>query len=61
MQTNTKKGLLFHDRFDSITPYHASEQVHAAWKDSALITTEDLGHSMHQNEVNDQIIAFLTS
>ena len=61
VQTNTKKGLLFHDRFDSITPYHASKQVHEAWKDSALITTEGLGHSMHQNEVNDQIIAFLTS
>lgn len=61
VQTNTKKGLLFHDRFDSITPYRASEQVHAAWKGSKLITTEGLGHSLHQDEVNEQIVAFLAS
>ncbi len=59
--TNTKKGLLFHDRLDTIAPYHASEQVHAAWLGSSLITTEGLGHSMHQDEVNNQIVAFLTS
>jgi pimeloyl-ACP methyl ester carboxylesterase len=61
VKTNTKMGLLFHDRFDTITPYHASEQVNAAWKDSTLITTEGLGHSMHQDEVNDKIVAFLAS
>jgi len=61
VQTNTKKGLLFHDRFDTITPYRASEQVHAAWKGSRLTTTEGLGHSLHQDEVNEQIVAFLTS
>jgi pimeloyl-ACP methyl ester carboxylesterase len=61
VQTNTKTGLLFHDRFDLITPYHASEQVYAAWKGSQLITTEGLGHSMHQDEVNEQIITFLAS
>jgi len=61
VQTNTKTGLLFHDRFDLITPYHASEQVHAAWKGSQLITTEGLGHSMHQDEVNEQIVSFLAS
>lgn len=61
VQTNTKKGLLFHDRLDTIAPYHASELVHEAWKGSKLITTEGLGHSMHQDEVNEQIIAFLQS
>ncbi|MFD0796736.1 alpha/beta fold hydrolase [Maribacter chungangensis] len=61
VRTNTKKGLLFHDRLDTITPYHSSEQVHAAWQGSTFITTEGLGHSMHQDEVNDQIVAFLAS
>ncbi len=54
-----KKGLLFHDRFDAITPYHASVQVNANWKESSLVSTEGLGHSMHQDDVNDQIISFL--
>ncbi|TAI49611.1 alpha/beta fold hydrolase [Flagellimonas allohymeniacidonis] len=57
--TNTKKGLLFHDRLDLIAPYHASEQVHQNWKGSQLVSTEGLGHSMHQEEVNNQIIQFL--
>ncbi len=61
VKTNTKKGLLFHDKLDTIAPYHASKQVHESWKQSKLITTEGLGHSMHQDEVNEQIIAFLSS
>ncbi|NAY92982.1 alpha/beta fold hydrolase [Muricauda sp. JGD-17] len=59
VKNNTKKGLLFHDRFDAIAPYHASVAVHEAWKGSQLVTTEGLGHSMHQEEVNNQIIDFL--
>lgn len=60
-KTNTKKGLLFHDRLDKVTPYQGSERVHAAWKGSQLVSTEGLGHSMHQDEVNEQIIDFLES
>lgn len=56
---NSKKGLLFHDRLDKITPYHASVDVHKHWKGSKLISTEGFGHSMHQDEVNDKIITFL--
>lgn len=58
-QSNTKKGLLFHDKLDAIAPYHASENVSANWKGSTLISTEGLGHSMHQEDVNNQIISFL--
>lgn len=58
-QSNTKKGLLFHDTLDPITPYHASVQIHNHWQGSTLISTEGLGHSMHQEEVNDQIVEFL--
>ncbi|WP_420320149.1 alpha/beta hydrolase [Flagellimonas sp.] len=60
-RSNTKKGLLFHDRLDAVAPYHASEQVHANWQNSKLISTQGLGHSMHQEEVNDEIIKFLVS
>ncbi len=58
-KNNTKKGLLFHDKWDAVAPYHASEKVHANWKGSQLVSTEGLGHSMHQEEVNNQIIDFL--
>ncbi len=56
---NPKKGLLLHDRLDAITPFHASQKVHDAWHDSVLISTEGLGHSMHQESVNRQIVSFL--
>lgn len=59
VRTNTKKGLLFHDKLDKITPYHASEKVHANWTGSRLIATEGLGHSMHQDEITDAIVGFL--
>jgi pimeloyl-ACP methyl ester carboxylesterase len=59
VRDNPKKGLLLHDRLDRIAPFHASEKVHNAWKDSVLVPTEGLGHSMHQEDVNRQILDFL--
>ncbi|RKR12470.1 pimeloyl-ACP methyl ester carboxylesterase [Maribacter vaceletii] len=59
VQTNTNKGLLFHDKLDKIAPYEDSENVHKNWKNSTFITTEGLGHSMHQEQVNNQILGFL--
>ncbi|MDO6517661.1 alpha/beta fold hydrolase [Zobellia uliginosa] len=56
---NTKKGLLLHDELDKLAPFHASEAVHAQWKGSTFIRTKGLGHSMHQEHVNDQIVDFL--
>lgn len=56
-----QKGLLLHDRLDTITPFHASERVHASWADSILVPTEGLGHSMQQEGVNKRIIDFLKS
>lgn len=57
--SNVKKGLLFHDRLDKVTPYHASVAINKHWKGSKLVSTEGLGHSMHQDEVNEKIVAFL--
>ena len=56
-----QKGLLIHDELDKIAPYWSSEQVHARWKNSKLITTRGLGHSLHQDKVRDEIMAFLKS
>lgn len=56
---NTKKGLLFHDKLDQQVAYTESVKVHENWKGSKLVLTEGLGHSMHQDRVNQQIIAFL--
>lgn len=57
----TISGLLIHDELDLVAPFVASEKVHAQWKNSRLIKTKGLGHSMHQEQVNEQIIDFLKS
>lgn len=57
----SKKGLLIHDDLDAIAPYWASEQVHANWINSTLITTSGLGHSLHQDSVRNEILNFLKS
>jgi pimeloyl-ACP methyl ester carboxylesterase len=59
VEKNTKKGLLFHDEDDLQVPVEASRKVHKHWKGSELVITKGLGHSMHQPEVNEKIIAFL--
>ena len=59
VKNNTKKGLLFHDKNDLQVPYEASVKVQGNWKGSRLISTEGLGHSMYQDEVNEQVIDFL--
>jgi len=56
---NTKKGLLFHDKLDQQVAYTESVKVHENWQNSQLVLTEGLGHSMHQDKVNDQIVRFL--
>ena len=58
-QSISKKGLLFHDKHDKIAPYHASVAVNKNWENSTLVSTEGLGHSMHQDDVNNQIVSFL--
>ena len=53
------EGLLIHDKLDQVAPVSSSERVHANWKNSRLIITEGFGHSLHQEEVNLEILDFL--
>lgn len=55
------KGLLIHDELDQVAPVSSSERVHRNWKNSRLIKTKGLGHSLHQAEVNQEIVNFLKS
>ena len=55
------KGLLIHDELDKVAPVSSSEKVHASWSNSQFIKTRGLGHSLHQEEVNHQILDFLRS
>ena len=54
-----QKGLLIHDVLDTITPFQGSASLHRNWPESKLVKTEGLGHSMHQDLVNEHIMRFL--
>ncbi len=56
-----QQGLLLHDVLDTITPYQDSANIHKNWPNSKLVKTEGLGHSMHQESVNDHVLKFLKS
>ena len=57
----SKKGLVIHDKEDTIAPFSASEQVHATWKNSKFFKTNGFDHSMHQDEVSHHIMDFIKS
>ncbi|MFM1877598.1 MAG: hypothetical protein RLZZ241_464 [Bacteroidota bacterium] len=61
VENRKQQGLLLHDKHDKIIPFQASEKVHLAWKNSTLIATEGLGHSLNHLSVNQQIVTFLKS
>lgn len=47
----TIPGLIIHDLNDDETPYESAVNVHKAWKNSKLITTEGFGHKLKSDEV----------
>ncbi|MDY8138588.1 alpha/beta hydrolase [Aquimarina sp. 2201CG5-10] len=55
----TRKGLLIHDLNDDIAPYSEAQAISKNWNDAQFITTEDFGHSLFFDEVDDMIIKFL--
>ncbi|WP_109851757.1 alpha/beta hydrolase [Aquimarina sp. AU58] len=52
-------GLLIHDKNDDIAPYSEAEGISKNWKNSQFITTENYGHSLFFDEVDNMIINFL--
>ncbi|MCR5860895.1 alpha/beta hydrolase [Flavobacterium sp. J372] len=53
------EGLLVHDCDDEIVAYAEAEKIAEAWPSAEFITTNGLGHSLHDAVLYKQIIAFL--
>ena len=51
--------LIIHDRHDPDAPYADILDVHERWKDSQLITTENLGHNLRSKEVVQAVVDFV--
>ena len=50
------EGLIIHDKDDDVNLFYEAEAIHASWKNSELIHTKGLGHSL-QNEAVYQTIS----
>lgn len=53
------EGLLVHDCDDDIVAYAEALKISEAWPSAKFITTKGLGHSLHDDALYRQIIAFL--
>ncbi|GAA4108248.1 alpha/beta fold hydrolase [Aquimarina addita] len=54
-----KPGLIIHDKYDDIAPYDEAVEIAKNWKNVQFKTTENFGHSLFFDEVDDMIINFL--
>lgn len=53
------KGLIIHDEMDNIIPYSDALLLKNNFKNSTLITTNGLGHSLDHETVNNHIYKFI--
>jgi len=53
------KGLIIHDEQDAIIPYSDALLIKSSFKNSRLITTKGLGHSLNDDSVANHIYKFI--
>lgn len=58
-QTINSKGLIIHDELDKIIPYNDALLIKNSFKNSTLITTSGLGHSLNDETVAAHIYDFI--
>jgi len=59
LETITSEGLIIHDEDDNVIPYEDALQIQQSFKNSALITTKGLGHSLKDDTVTNHICDFI--
>jgi pimeloyl-ACP methyl ester carboxylesterase len=55
------KGLLIHDKKDTVIPYSDAEDFKNFYKNSKLITTEGYGHGLKSEFIDDYILEFVSN
>lgn len=53
------KGFLAHDKDDTVVAFKEGKKIADAWPEAEFITTEGLGHSMHDEGLYKRIYNFL--
>ena len=60
-QNITIKGLIAHDKNDSVVAFSEGEKIASSWKKSQFISTTGLGHGMHDDELYEKVSRFIFS
>lgn len=55
------EGLIIHDEQDPVIPYSDSLLINKSFRNSRLITTQHLGHSLNNDEIRTHIIDYIDS
>ena len=53
------EGIIAHDTSDTVVAYKEGQKIANGWKKGKFITTNDLGHSMHDDTLYQEIYHFL--
>ncbi|HXJ99290.1 MAG TPA: alpha/beta hydrolase [Gelidibacter sp.] len=61
LESSASEGLLIHDKNDRIIPYNDALLINNSFKNSQLITTKGLGHSLNHPSVTEHIYTFINS
>jgi len=57
----TIEGLIIHDETDQVIPFQDALEIKKNFKNSKLISTKNMGHSLNNEKVHAQIKEFLSS
>lgn len=52
-------GLIVHDIYDEIVVFEEGQKIANSWKNATFLQTKGLGHSLHDENVYEKIVAFL--
>lgn len=53
------KGIIAHDKLDTVVLFEESKKIASSWKDAVFIETNGLGHSMHDDNLYQKIADFI--
>lgn len=59
LKNTTISGIIAHDIHDDVISISESKKIASAWKNAQYIETQNLGHSMHDDKLNQTIYQFL--
>ncbi len=59
LKSSPTQGMIIHDTDDTVVLFEEAKKLAATWKSATLMSTNGLGHSLHDEEVNQKIVAFL--